>query len=119
VVGGRYIEGVKELTQTYRHGLFTHIMVYIYNTNSHWGGAFPSSHVAVALTISLISFRYFKYFAWILFVNTIFLSISTVFCHYHYFIDVIGGVIYGLLMYGVSELMYSLKNKLNTNHLDY
>jgi membrane-associated phospholipid phosphatase len=111
VIGGRYFPEALELSQTFRHGLFTHIMVFIYQTNDHWGGAFPSSHVALALTISLLSFRYFRAFAWVLFINTIFLSISTVYCHYHYFVDVIGGVIYGFVMYGVSEFIYTIVNK--------
>ena len=108
VVGARMIEGVKELTETYRHGFFTHIMVFIYRHSLHWGGAFPSSHVAVALTIALISFRYFKLFSIVLLVNTFFLSIATVFCHYHYFVDVIAGVVFGLLMFFISEIIYAI-----------
>ena len=108
VVGGRYIPGVQTMTETYRHGMFTHIMVYMYRNVSHWGGAFPSSHVAVTFTIWLLSFRYFKKLPWFLLLNLMFLSISTVFCHYHYFIDVIAGLGYGLVMFGLSELIYAI-----------
>jgi len=105
---GVLVESVRELTETYRHGLFTHIMVYIYRASEHFGGAFPSSHVAVALTITLLSFRYFKGMAWLLLLITFFLAISTVFCHYHYFVDAVAGVIWGVVMFGLSELFYAI-----------
>ncbi|MCL1827481.1 MAG: phosphatase PAP2 family protein [Candidatus Cloacimonetes bacterium] len=108
VVGGRAVEGMRELIETYRHGLFTHIMVFIYKSAEHWGAAFPSSHVAVALTITLVSFRHFKLFGLLLLVNTFFLSWSTVFCHYHYFVDVISGVLFGLIMFFISEVIYAI-----------
>jgi len=113
VVGGRIYPEAHELTETYRHGLFTHTMVYIYKMNEHWGGAFPSSHVAVALTLTMIGFRYFRKFAWILLINTIFLSISTVYCHYHYFVDVIFGYIVGVIFFGISEFIYTMRNRNN------
>ena len=118
VVGGRYIEGVKELTTQYRHGIFTHTMVYIYNSATHWGGAFPSSHVAVMLTLVLLSFRYFRSISLLLVINFIFLSISTVFCHYHYFADVVGGVLYGFMMFVLSEFIYMLIGIKNRKYID-
>jgi membrane-associated phospholipid phosphatase len=108
VIGARSFEIAKELTETYRYGLFTHIMVFIYRNTSHLGGAFPSSHVAIALTISLLSFRLFRKIGWLLVINTIFLSISTVFCHYHYFVDVVAGVVFGGVMFMISEYMYPI-----------
>jgi membrane-associated phospholipid phosphatase len=111
VIGGRLDPVAHELTETYRHGLFTHTMVFIYRMNDHWGGAFPSSHVAVSLTLTLISFRYFRKLAWLLVVNTIFLSISTVYCHYHYFVDVIFGYIIGFILFGISEFILTIRSR--------
>jgi hypothetical protein len=51
VIGGRYIPEAMELTRLYRGGPFTHIMVFIYRNSNHLGGAFPSSHVGVAIII--------------------------------------------------------------------
>ena len=113
-----YVASVRELTETYRHGLFTHIMVYIYRSSTHFGGAFPSSHVAVSLTIALLSFRYFKLLAWVLVLMTFFLAISTVFCHYHYFVDAVAGVLYGIVMFGLSELVYALIGVKNVKYID-
>jgi membrane-associated phospholipid phosphatase len=115
---GILVESVRELTETYRHGLFTHIMVYIYRASTHFGGAFPSSHVAVSLTISLLSFRYFRGLAFLLLVVTFFLSISTVFCHYHYFVDAVAGVIWGVVMFGLSELVYAIIGVKKAKYID-
>lgn len=106
VSGGRALDGAKEITETYRYGFFTHLMAFIYRGTSHDGAAFPSSHVAIAFTITFISFRHFSKMAWILVIVSIFLSISTVFCHYHYFVDMIAGLLYAIIMYGVSEFIY-------------
>jgi len=108
VIGGRALRGALELTQAYRHGLFTHIMAFLYNMSDHWGGSFPSSHVSVAFAITLLSFRYFKRFAWLLLINTICLSIATVFCHYHYFVAILAGYVYGFIMFGVSEFIFAI-----------
>lgn len=106
VIGGRALEGAYELTIQYRYGVFTHIMAFIYRTSTHLGGAFPSSHVAIALTITLISLKHFKYLQYLLICITILLTISTVYCHYHYFIDAIAGLFYGTFMYLLSEYFY-------------
>jgi len=110
VVGGRFIPRFATLTTQYRHGLFTHIMAFLYQRNHHWGGAFPSSHVAIALTLCLVSLKYMKPFAWVFILHTLLLAISTVFCHYHYFVDVITGFVYGFIMYGFSEIVFALSN---------
>ncbi len=107
VIGGRALEGAFELTVQYRYGIFTHLMAYIYRATPHLGGAFPSSHVAIAVCISLISSKYFKVLPYILFPITFLLSISTVYCHYHYFVDTIAGVIYGAGCYYLSEKLYN------------
>ncbi len=106
VAGGRALEGAFDLTIQYRYGLFTHIMALIYRSTTHMGGAFPSSHVAIALTISMISAKFMKVLPFILFPITFLLAIATVYCHYHYFVDVLSGVIYGVLMYCLSENIY-------------
>jgi len=107
VVGGRFDVNLTKLTIEYRHGLFTHIMAFIYQRNDHWGAAFPSSHVAIALTLFLVSYKYIKGFALIILIHVILLAISTVFCHYHYAVDVIVGLIYGFIMYGISEIVFA------------
>jgi len=107
VIGGRALEGAFDLTIEYRYGIFTHIMAFIYRSTPHLGGAFPSSHVAIALTICLISMRYYKYLPYVLFPITFLLAVSTVYCHYHYFVDTIAGVFCGLIFFYFSEKLYN------------
>ncbi len=110
VVGARYFDGMKELTTLYRYGPFTHIMAFVYKHSPHMGGAFPSSHVAVAFSLTFSSFSISKYLGWSLIVVSILLSISTVFCHYHYLIDAICGFLFAVLVYPLSLIIYRNRN---------
>lgn len=96
VIGGRYIPEAMELTRTYRGGVFTHIMVFIYNHSNHLGGAFPSSHVGVAIVLTIAALRYARRFGYVFLVIAFFLSLATVYCHYHWFIDAVFGVLTGV-----------------------
>jgi membrane-associated phospholipid phosphatase len=116
VIGGRWweiMEGAEQLTTQYRYGPFTRIMAYIYRTTVHQGGAFPSSHVAVSIVANIIAFEYKKILGWIFLPITILLTISTVHCHYHYFIDTIFGVFYGFGFYYLGLKLYSYLQKKN------
>ena len=111
VIGGRALPGMMELTQTGRYGLFTRIMAYIYKVTPHLGGAFPSSHVAIAVVVNLSAFNFSKKMGWIILPITILLSLSTVYCHYHYFIDTVFGLIYGIIFYLIGLRIYKYKPK--------
>jgi membrane-associated phospholipid phosphatase len=87
------------VTTTYRYGLFTRIMACIYTMSPHAGGAFPSSHVAVAVSIAISIYRHIPRINWFVVPVVILLCISTVYCHYHYLIDVFGGLVIAWLGY--------------------
>ncbi|HCX72615.1 MAG TPA: hypothetical protein DHM37_02760 [Candidatus Cloacimonas sp.] len=109
VIGGRWweiMEGAEKLTTQMRYGVFTRIMALIYQGTSHQGGAFPSSHVAVAVVANRMAYLFNKKMGWIILPITILLSIATVYCHYHYFIDTIFGLIYGIAFYFVAIKTY-------------
>lgn len=106
VVGGRFWQETLALTKEYRYGIFTRIMAFVYNRTQHWGGAIPSSHVAVAAAVTAASFRISKILGWLLIMATILLSISTVYGHYHYFIDTPTGIIWGLGWFFLGESIY-------------
>ncbi len=107
VVGGRYIPELFELTQSYQGGVFRHIMAYIYSNSGHSGSAFPSSHVAVTVIVNLGAYFFLsKKFGYYLLPLTVLLTIATVYCHYHYFIDTIFGVFYGLLLFKPAAILY-------------
>ena len=106
VVGGRALPGAMELTKIYRYGIFTRIMAFIYNNTKHLGGAFPSSHVAVAFAVTISALRNEKRLGWILLFITFLLSVATVYCHYHYFIDTVAGLIFGAAIFYLSLVIY-------------
>lgn len=62
------------------------------------GGAFPSSHVAVAVVVLCSAIRYRTY-PYILLMTVTGLSISTVYNGYHYGVDVIYGIVVGLAFF--------------------
>ncbi len=99
VIGGRFIPEAMELTKTYHAGLFTHIMVFIYRTSNHLGGAFPSSHIAVTIVLTVAALRFVPKLGYVFTVIALFLSLATVFCHYHWFIDAVAGVFTGIAGY--------------------
>jgi membrane-associated phospholipid phosphatase len=62
------------------------------------GGAFPSSHVAVAMVVLLFAFRYGK-FPYVFMAAVTGLAVSTVYNGYHYGVDVLYGLATGLAFY--------------------
>ncbi len=98
-----------ELTTMYRYGPFTRIMAFIYIQSPHAGGAFPSSHVAVAVSIAISIHRYMPKMSFIVIPIVILLCLSTVYCHYHYLIDVIGGLLLASIGYYLALKFYSKK----------
>ena len=106
VIGGRYIPEAMELTQLYRAGPFTHIMVFIYRHSNHLGGAFPSSHVAISLVLTVAALRHVRKLGYLFVAITFFLAIATVYCHYHWFIDAVFGVFTGIGVYYLANYIH-------------
>jgi len=67
------------------------IMAWIYRVFETPGAAFPSSHVAVAIGTVCFSFRYLRSIRWPHLVVVVLLCLSTIYCRYHYFVDVVAG----------------------------
>ncbi|MCX8042637.1 MAG: phosphatase PAP2 family protein [Desulfobacterota bacterium] len=80
------------LPEHVRNAVFYAVMGVIYDTFEASGAAFPSSHVAVALCTLYFSFQYLRQVRWVHAVFVFLLCCSTVYCRYHYAIDVIAGV---------------------------
>ena len=74
-------------------GPFFHVMQFVYHFVEPTGGAaFPSSHVAIALVTLAFTFGYLHKLWWVHLVMVLLLCISTVYCGYHYAVDVMAGV---------------------------
>jgi len=97
---------VPEFPAAVQAGLFFRIMAMIYNIFEAPGAAFPSSHVAVALTTVYFSFCYLRRIRFIHLVVAVLLCLSTVYCRYHYAVDVAAGVITALVLVPLGNRLY-------------
>jgi membrane-associated phospholipid phosphatase len=93
------VEGPIALRNEYFHqgGLFKTMVDFIYTVAEQPGASFPSSHVAAMFLVAWWGskqFRRLKIPYWLTFV---FMSIATVYCMFHYAVDVIGGLLLGVL----------------------
>jgi membrane-associated phospholipid phosphatase len=91
-------------------GLFYRIMAVIYHHFEATGAAFPSSHVAIALVTVYFSFRYLRAIRWVHLVMAILLCLSTVYCRYHYAVDVLGGALTAALLLPLGNWCYARYN---------
>jgi membrane-associated phospholipid phosphatase len=87
-------------------GLFFRIMKGIYAVFEGYGAAFPSSHVAVAICTLYFSWRYLPRYRHVNLAAVIGLSLATVYCRYHYAVDVLAGVITAAILLPLGELLY-------------
>jgi membrane-associated phospholipid phosphatase len=70
------------------------------------GAAFPSSHVAVSLCTCLFSWRYLRRIRWVHALMVTLLCLATVYCRYHYAVDVIAGVVAGLILVPLGDWLH-------------
>ena len=68
--------------------------------------AFPSGHTAVALIVLYLAYRFKRGFFWILLPVVAVLLFSTVYCRYHYVIDLIAGVGLTIVTIILGEVYY-------------
>ncbi len=57
------------------------------------GAAFPSSHVAVAVTVLPVAWRHDRLVFWLFLIPVLGLTLSTVYGRFHYGVDALGGVL--------------------------
>lgn len=88
-------------------GPFCQIMAWIYERFESPGAAFPSSHVAVAITTLCFSFRYLRRIRWVHLILVVLLCLSTVYCRYHYVVDVAAGIVTAALLVPVGDWLYA------------
>ncbi len=84
------------------------LMAWLYKMFDSPGAAIPSSHVAVALCTVFFSFRYRLRLRHLHLVAAILLCFSTVYCRYHYVMDVLVGLLTALLLIPLGNWLYGL-----------
>ena len=89
-----------------RASVFFHIMRFIYKHFEAQGAAFPSSHIAVAVCTVWFSWRYIPRIRIAHLVVVILLSLSTVYCRYHYAVDIFGGLLTTALLLPLAEYLH-------------
>ena len=67
---------------------------------------FPSGHTMIAVTVLLVAFRRAGRAFWYFLPVSLCLIVSTVYCRYHYVIDVIAGVILPLALVPIGDWIY-------------
>ena len=87
-------------------GPFFRLMLFIYRVFEAPGAAFPSSHVAVALCTVYFSFLYLRPIRYVHLVVAVLLCLATVYCRYHYVVDVIAGVITAAIVIPMGNWLY-------------
>ena len=87
-------------------GVFYQIMAWIYRNFESPGAAFPSSHVAIALCTVWFSFRYLPRIRWVHLVVALLLCLATVYCRYHYVVDVIAGALTAAILVPLANRLY-------------
>lgn len=78
--------------ESVRRGVFFNIVAFLYRYFESEGAAFPSSHVALALVTLYFSWHYLPRVRWLHLVLAIGLCLSTVYCRFHYVVDVFAGM---------------------------
>jgi membrane-associated phospholipid phosphatase len=87
-------------------GAFYQVMALIYRTLESPGAAFPSSHVAVAVTTVWFSFLYLRGIRYVHLLDVVLLCLATVYCRYHYAVDVVAGLLTAALLVPLGNRLY-------------
>jgi membrane-associated phospholipid phosphatase len=67
---------------------------------------FPSGHTMIAAAVLIVAFRRMRRVFWVLLPITACLIIATVYCRYHYVVDVLAGLLLALLSVPLGDRLY-------------
>jgi membrane-associated phospholipid phosphatase len=87
------------------------IMAWVYRMFDSPGAAMPSSHVAVALCTLFFSFSYRLRLRYLHLVGVLLLCCSTIYCRYHYVLDVLAGILAAGLLIPLGNWLYGLSSE--------
>jgi membrane-associated phospholipid phosphatase len=89
-----------------RAGVFYRLMGWVYRVFESPGAALPSSHVAVAVCTVFFSFRYLPRIRYPHLLAAVLLCAATVYCRYHYLIDVVLGLVAAGVLIPLGNWLY-------------
>lgn len=85
--------------------LFRHINQVLNTLERIKRDAFPSGHTGITLVVLYLTWKFEKKLLWIFVPSAILLIIATVYCRYHYGVDLIGGLILAVLTLGITRFL--------------
>ncbi len=106
VAGPRFVFPGVEMSVS--SGFFPALVHLILENAEIMGGAFPSSHVAIALIVLFLTYKYIKKARIPVTIIVILLMISTVYGHFHYAVDVFAGIIVAVVFYLIAPRVRKL-----------
>jgi len=104
--------------QAVQAGPFYKLMKWIYRVFEAPGAAIPSSHVAIALCTVYFSFRYLRSIRWPHLVLALLLCGATVYCRYHYVVDVLAGIATAALLIPIGNWLQAKLDGPNLKHVE-
>ncbi len=111
--GPRFYEPVMQLQQKSLDGILLakpiREIIMVFEPNKF--DAFPSLHIAVSLTTLLLMAKYNKKLFYIFLPVVTGIFVAVVYCRYHYFVDVIAGVLVSVVAYFAGEKIHNLAMK--------
>jgi membrane-associated phospholipid phosphatase len=99
-------EEVPAYPEAVQRGPFFQVMRQIYHHLEAPGAAFPSSHVAIAIVTVWFSFRYLPRIRYLHLADVVLLCASTVYCRYHYVVDVAAGAMTAAVLIPIANWLY-------------
>ena len=78
--------------------------------------AFPSGHTGVSLVVLYLAYRFERRLFWVFLPVVIALVFSTVYCRYHYVVDVIAGIILAVVTIIIGEAYYGYRSERIDTH---
>jgi membrane-associated phospholipid phosphatase len=90
--------------ELYQGYVFNHVLFFFTSGGEIRGGAFPSSHIAVALLLTLLARRATPSLFPVLALVTALLLPAVVYLRAHYLVDVPAGLLVGLLAYALAKI---------------
>ena len=87
------------------------VMAFLYRMFDSPGAAMPSSHVAIALCTLFFSFNYRLRLRHLHLIAAILLCCATIYCRYHYVMDVLAGILTAVLLIPLGNWLYSLSER--------
>lgn len=94
--------------------LFDHIQRILNHLEGIKRDAFPSGHTAIALTVLVLAYHYHRGFFYVTLPVVVMLVFSTIYCRYHYVVDVLGGIVLAILTFLIGQWVYGTKKQENT-----